>query len=178
MCHRYILKYLFALSLQAKFFFVEIFDSDIWCWKTLKTFYLFIPSQNIFVEKREILLSDCWTRSENPCGQQVSPWRIIIITISLSLSCHYHLEADEDAACDADDEDEAQDDEGGHDDQDHQAVILLRGAEESQYFIFMGHSNINGKMMECINCNIMSMLYFDNLATLTNMFRRGRVLYT
>ena len=45
------------------------------------------------------------------------------------------LEADEDAAGDADDQDEAQDDEGGHNDQDHQAVILLRGAEASQYHI-------------------------------------------
>ena len=45
------------------------------------------------------------------------------------------LEADEDAAGDADDQNEAQDDEGGHNDQDHQAVILLRGAEALQSHI-------------------------------------------
>ena len=79
------------------------------------------------------------------------------------------LEADEDAAGDADDEDEAQDDEGGHNDQDHQAVILLRSAEASITISYSWvHLNINGKnnwKYELLNC-IKSMLYFESLDTL------------
>ena len=123
-------------SLQAKFSFAEIFDSDIWCWKLWKLFIFLSHRTNIFVDKKYLFNPTFWIWLLN--SQWESLWSASEslknhhhISLSLSLSCHYHLEADEDAACDADDEDETQDDEGGHDDQDHQAVILLRRAEES-----------------------------------------------
>ena len=55
-CHidRY-LKYFFGMDIKIEvchqdesFFFVEIFDSDIWCWKLWKTFYLFILTHKYF----------------------------------------------------------------------------------------------------------------------------------
>ena len=73
-----------SLPSRSKFFFVEIFDSDIWCWKLWKNFLSFYPNTQIFLLIKTIPNPTLWIWLLR------SPWGSLWSVIESSKYHHYY----------------------------------------------------------------------------------------
>ena len=74
-----------SLPARSKFFFVEIFDSDIWCWKLWKNFLSFYPNAQIFLLIKTIPNPTLWIWLLR------SPWGSLWSVIESSKYHHHHV---------------------------------------------------------------------------------------